>query len=536
MGNILSLSVWSGARLREGRMAKYMSLLAVADMCTLISGLCIRVLPDLFSVDLHDINVFSCYFQYYFLGLFSCISAWILVVMTVERFIVIAFPLVSSRYLKRCKASALIGLVVLLGAFANIPLVLINSWDVGGRCRTKESWEDVVLLVIFTLYSPVPLLFLLILNLAIIAKMNRFSQQIEKSPHSQRCTARNSRSNSLASANSSNLTLNLHSDRRRANGVSKAAQSTDTLALPTPTLSVDNQPCFNSYRDISFSSKLPSISECSTPDDESGIFAIKLPDVVTENLRLPQENDMISVSNSFCRSEATADSLSSASECANRKHNSETTLSAIHRSGQQSRFASGTFPGRMHFLQVDDALTHSFTRLRSQSSPDIIRAHSTQRLVLVRRGSHPPTACSSMRPSLVKRPSSLSLMFDQLKAKSEQLAEMYNQIKNKRTAAMLLAVTLSYFLLTTPYTITVYTLVYMSNASPHLQSGYSQTQLNIFRIQHVLELLLCLNHSINVLLYCATGSKFRKEFKAMFSCRYNGAKNAETQSDNEGSL
>lgn len=560
VGNLISLAVWTRPKLRKGRMGKYMSLLAVADTCTLISGLTVRILPDVFSLDLHNDNVFSCYFHYYFLGFFSCISAWILIVMTVERFIVIAIPLTSSQCLSRCKAQTLMAIVVVLSALSNIPLILMNSWSAESNCSVNETWEDIIQLVTFTLYSPVPLLFILVLNIAIIAKMNKFTKKIEKDPHSQKSTAKSSRRGSLSSTNDSGIALaSFHTSRNVRNSSLEYAHQNST---PTPTRPRKQKPMSSpdfrqgnntnmpkslqlsnqSLEDFSQPSELEAIAECPTPCDDEDVVSRELPDLVAVNLSQEEETtkcdtnfNTITGTNSITKTQVKTEA------------NSSTLLSEGEDNSTQYLSVSSCYTESL-LTDVTDCNSsirgRTSTMLlpseqRSQSRPDIIDAHiSGSRAkfqINTRRSSHPPPSISSSRllnHRLQNRRSSLGLVFDQLKVKSERLAKKYNNIRNKRTAIMLLTVTFSYFLLTSPYTITIYTLVYLSPKSPHDHENISQTQANIYVTQHVLEILLCLNHSINVLLYCATGSKFRREFRGMLPCLTRNPRRAETHSEN----
>lgn len=538
LGNILSLSVWLRRRLRRGRMAKYMSLLAVADMCALITGLFIRVLPEIFSVNVHSTNVFGCYFLYYLLGFFTCISAWILVVMTVERFVVIAMPLTSSDCLSRCKAPTLISVIVIFSGLINVPLILANSWDKKQHCVVNESREDMAKLVIFTLYSPVPILLLLILNLAIISKMNRFSRKIENDPNSSKSISKqSSRRSSNASQNTGPISLvafykksNIFaptppSPNMAVNNNTESQSPTKKLQISTvqlrhrkqrpqtiQTAGERNQMRRHSFEVMSsiLPAELASISECSTPDEECGLSIVSLPDLVTGSVLSCESLNQNS------ESEPKADvSLDSRDNSKNILYNNESYLEDE--------------------ITVAETSNDKNVNINSSaSSPDIIISHPIKATKRSKRSTHPPPMSTS-GSRLEKHRSSIALFIDQIKDKSEHIAEKYNKIRNKRTAVMLLTVTFSYFLLTTPYMVTIYLLVCLTSTSNHEHENVSQTQSNLYLAQHILELLLCLNHSINVVLYCATGSKFRGEIKRMFICKSRLARRVETISENHSS-
>ena len=91
-----------------------------------------------------------------------------------------------------------------------------------------------------------------------------------------------------------------------------------------------------------------------------------------------------------------------------------------------------------------------------------------------------------------------------------------SQESSGQVTAMLLAVSITFFLLTSPYSVFV-TLVsqgiwdYM--ATPYSYSVY-------LLIITILRLLADLNHCVNFLLYVASGSSFRKEIRKLCSCSW----------------
>ena len=591
VGNILSFSVWTRSKLRIGRMAKYMSLLAMADLCTLISGIFIRLLPEYIDLDLRKLNKFSCYFQYFFLGFFACISAWTLIVMTVERFVVIAIPLTSSHCLARCKAPALITALIIMSAIVNTPLVLTNSWDNEAHCVSNADWDDTIKLVVFTLYSPVPIFFLLILNIAIISKMNRFTNRINKDPNSMKSVRRKRTLMPVAADDTGGITMiavrkqrhyydnisQTHNDclqngdqtrnNRQTSRVTgnkrRKHQTVTTVKLSDGTKVVkrhrrETRPVATISHSVSTDiSNLDVASDpkCINSQDNKGFSVQSLPDLVIEssNSHISRRSsiDSIGVSESMISdlpssvfeqetdidqydvalpTEAVPDialsvMLSSHEDLQKTSNTEEIDLQEHKRNDQAEGTLREASKGRNDFDTKSECL---------------VSKHSLNVPMRQRSLSHPPTTMVLLKQSSVfhKRRSSIALMIDNWKTRtSEHLAEKYNKLRSKKMTIMLLTVTFSYLILTLPYTISVYILVYMSLTSTH-EHGSTTTpntlQQNTYLAQHFLELLLCLNHSINIFLYCATGSKFRREFRSMFMlCAGGNSKRTDTLSEDQ---
>lgn len=574
VGNILSLSVWTRSRLRTGRMAKYMSLLAMADLCTLISGIFNTLLPDYLGTDLRDLNVFSCYFQYFFLGFFACISAWTLIVMTIERFVVIAIPLTSSHCLARCKAPALITVLVILSAMVNTPLVLMNTWDDEKHCVSNEYWDYRIKLGIFTLYSPVPILFLLILNIAIISKMNRFTKRIKKDPDSMKFERKKtSKLMPVARVDTGGVTMiairnryvssnDVHRSRVNSSGSRsdegckrRQHQTVRTIKLSDGQKVVRPSKLITSLSATSRTmsteiSDLASISECTSPE-ERGLSVASLPDLIIENTI---KQDLLRRSSILSEglSESIASDVSSVFE-QETNVDQENTIQSLNSIPDIA--LSAISPNQTFAISVKDCSKHEGQCKSNKDFEEKLdhenniakpeceisfpqNLHNTVKRQ--RSHSHPPTSAVMVKKPAVfrTRRCSIALMLDNWKTRtSNHMAEKYNKIRSKKMTIMLLAITFSYFILTLPYTVTVYLLVYLSaTAQQDHESTYpTALQENIYLAQHFLELLLCVNHSINIFLYCATGSKFRKEFWSMFVCCRGSLKRTDTLSENQSS-
>ena len=102
-------------------------------------------------------------------------------------------------------------------------------------------------------------------------------------------------------------------------------------------------------------------------------------------------------------------------------------------------------------------------------------------------------------------------------ARKEQ-AEMRNAAKSEQSqgqvTAMLLMVSITFFVLTSPYTI--FLLCIQNDVWNYMASARSYAQYLL--VNTLLRLLADLNHCINFLLYVTTGKRFREDIMKLFGC------------------
>ena len=195
IGNTLSILILSRKRMRKHTSAFYFTVLAVTDLLVLTVGLLRNFLVALMGYDpIRTYSQASCKihtFLVYFLGQFS---AWVLLSVTVERFISVWFPF-KARYLCTYKHAA-IGLVILAVCLSSANFHFF--WTIGlsafGNDTVKLSCSDFEEYHYFTrviwnfidslLTTYIPCACMIFLNILIIIKLKRFRSAVIFAPDS----------------------------------------------------------------------------------------------------------------------------------------------------------------------------------------------------------------------------------------------------------------------------------------------------------------------------------------------------------------
>jgi len=105
VGNVMSIMVLLRPRMRGKSVYLFLLLLAVADTAVLyVSGFktWIRVVT---GFELMNVNDFSCKSVNFLVLFFQHMSAWIVVLVTVDRFVAVWFPLKASSWCNVTRAS-----------------------------------------------------------------------------------------------------------------------------------------------------------------------------------------------------------------------------------------------------------------------------------------------------------------------------------------------------------------------------------------------------------------------------------------------
>lgn len=212
--NIMTFCVMRRKKMRHQSTYFYMAVLAVTDEMVLIFG-CLNFWIYLnWGTNLTLISNMSCKLVCLLLYATLHFSVWMVVVMTLERFIAVALPLQAMHLctVKRAKlaTSTLLAVILAINAHFLFTHALV---DLGERSCTTTSplaekfmnkvwpWIDA------SLYSFVPLILLILFNILIISSLVRASQNIDK------LTNRNpnqTKSNNASTYSHHNLNTNNH--------------------------------------------------------------------------------------------------------------------------------------------------------------------------------------------------------------------------------------------------------------------------------------------------------------------------------------
>lgn len=180
LGNVLSFFILI-KNVRKASTYSYLCVLAFMDLLVLYIGL-FRLWLGHVMLDVANKNNILCKLAV-FLGYFSSdTSVWLIVAVTIERSIVVMFPLKAPRLCSVRNARACIGVIVIFFTIVNSHFLWsVQLWQFSfnhtiiSRCQAKLNYtdlvEDVWPWVDAGIYSFVPLIIIIVLNSFIIKKI-----------------------------------------------------------------------------------------------------------------------------------------------------------------------------------------------------------------------------------------------------------------------------------------------------------------------------------------------------------------------------
>ncbi|CAF0929370.1 unnamed protein product [Adineta ricciae] len=182
IGNLLSATIMF-RRSRRGLSAYfYLGLLAIIDICVLYSSCLLYLLEITFDYHPQTHSGFHCRLSFYIQHLFTYISAWLIVAVTFERFIVVRYPFQSIRICRLSVAytiaSIIFGFFSIYTAhcFFTMNLIKLNlQTDAGYHPQHAicdvEIYRQLLSVVDLCFYSVIPSVLILIFNVLIIITM-----------------------------------------------------------------------------------------------------------------------------------------------------------------------------------------------------------------------------------------------------------------------------------------------------------------------------------------------------------------------------
>ncbi|XP_060582119.1 probable G-protein coupled receptor 139 [Ruditapes philippinarum] len=172
MGNILTLLVMLRKKMRQRTTCFYMAIIAMFDTLVLYFACLRQWLALLHGNDALSLSSSACKIFNFLTYTFFDISVWLLVIMTVERFLVVRFPLHAPKISSIPRARIAVITLVIIMALVNLHFFWTVHLDERGRCIYVEEFEhfhdNIWPWIDATVYSFLPFLFLLIFNLLII--------------------------------------------------------------------------------------------------------------------------------------------------------------------------------------------------------------------------------------------------------------------------------------------------------------------------------------------------------------------------------
>ncbi|CAF1325971.1 unnamed protein product [Adineta steineri] len=157
----------------------YLALLAIADICVLYNGCLLFLLHILFGYHPQIESKLLCRLAFYIQHLVTCISAWLIVAITIERFIVIRYPFQSIRLCRMHVACAISIIIFLFFSsyathyFFTVDILHVDLRTDGGYhpdqliCDTVHH-RKLLSFIDLCFYSVIPSILILIFNILIM--------------------------------------------------------------------------------------------------------------------------------------------------------------------------------------------------------------------------------------------------------------------------------------------------------------------------------------------------------------------------------
>ena len=181
-GNVFSFIILRRRAMVKVSSYHYLASLAVADTLVLYIGLLRLWLGELTGSDFHDSSDWVCKLTVSFGYTASDLSVWLIIAVTVERYIVVCFPLKASSMINTSRAKKVIIFLVLVMFAINLHFLWtveivdrkMDSKNVS-NCEAAPHHEqlvnDVWPWVDACIYSFVPFIVILVLNILIICEV-----------------------------------------------------------------------------------------------------------------------------------------------------------------------------------------------------------------------------------------------------------------------------------------------------------------------------------------------------------------------------
>lgn len=194
-GNVLNLIVLRGKEMNSQSTSLFLTALAISDTLILLFGLLPTWLTIVFQIDIFTQWDALCKSLSHILYSSSHISAWLIVIVTINRYIIICKPFLTRELCTRTKAKKSIIGVLTLCLIINIHLYWTVSLDddhdtASHKCRGDKQYKyfttNILPMLDAGVYSVIPCCLLLIFNALIIRKIISSNKINKMSANKQR--------------------------------------------------------------------------------------------------------------------------------------------------------------------------------------------------------------------------------------------------------------------------------------------------------------------------------------------------------------
>lgn len=183
IGNLLTLMVMLRQKMRRRPTCFHMSAIAVFDTLVLYSDCLRQWLALLHGSNALTLSSAACKVFHFFSYTFFDISVWLIVIMTVDRFLVVQFPLHAPKLSSLPRARKTVIMLIATMVLANLHFIWTVHLDDRHHCIYLEGFEyfhvNVWPWIDAAVYSFLPFILLLVFNILIIV-IHRRSMKLRK--------------------------------------------------------------------------------------------------------------------------------------------------------------------------------------------------------------------------------------------------------------------------------------------------------------------------------------------------------------------
>lgn len=198
IGNVFSIVVLLRKRLRKSTTSLYLTVLAVSDLTVIYSGLSRHWIKHVYNFDVRHMSEISCKVNVFITYLALYFSSWLLVAVTIERVLVVWFPMNakfrSNKKIAACVICVLFTVLVVFDAH-----ILYGRKDIivfeGNTTKIKLCYymdeeyrlfyKQVFPWIDLALFSGIPFCMLLIGNILIAIKLLSTKKRLDKWKNTQ---------------------------------------------------------------------------------------------------------------------------------------------------------------------------------------------------------------------------------------------------------------------------------------------------------------------------------------------------------------
>ncbi|XP_041372571.1 probable G-protein coupled receptor B0563.6 [Gigantopelta aegis] len=190
VGNVMSFILMSDAKLRSLAYSVYLRWMAVSDSLLLMMVAAEDTLDTYHYLQRFlTSDVTLCKVWVFFLTMTYTLSPWLVVALTLDRFVCVVFPLSRHRLCTKSKAFKLCLTLTLISAALNVySLIYIDIEDAECLVQSPDQMEGYLLIQQLVLNSILPCAAVLILNIVTVIRIRRsatFRQQFKRSGGSE---------------------------------------------------------------------------------------------------------------------------------------------------------------------------------------------------------------------------------------------------------------------------------------------------------------------------------------------------------------